>query len=452
MPTTDTTTDPSDRPGAEKPVERCPECRSPLAVNERFPTWCPSCEWNLLPPEPPAEHLTPRQRRRAEKAERRAEATRRDVRERSEQVFKLVAEDGSDLQDSSTVAAYALAGVVHLVSLSVFLLGIALVTGLLLPAWTNRLLGVFALAVAYLLRPRLGRPAREGVLDRATAPTLYALVDRIAEEVGAPKVDTIVVDGDWNLSFAVLGLRRRRQLTIGLPLWTVLAPQQRVSVLAHELGHCVNGDNRRGLWTGSATAALVEWCRLTAPERTRLGTGSSGLVMLIADSVANHVLWVVNRAAYGLALVMNRLSLRSGQAAEYRADRLSVRLTSVADTRGALTSSLHWPTFETVVLRQRTLPRRRADGGQPAHPDLWQSLAEAVRTVPPMETERRLRVAARQGDAVDGSHPPTHLRLRMLTATAPEQHRHPVVLDSGRAALIEAELAELRRRIAGQLL
>ncbi|MEV7119873.1 M48 family metallopeptidase [Kitasatospora griseola] len=444
-----TTDAPAGSPSA-RPAERCPECRSALAVNERFPTWCPSCEWNLLPPEPAPADRTPRQQRKEERAERREEAARRDVRERSEQVFTLVSEDRSGLRDSSAAAAFALAGVVHLVSLTVLLLGLGLVLGLLLPGWPGRILGVIALGIAFQLRPRLGRPTRDGALDRAAAPTLYGLVDRISAELGAPKVDSIVVDAEWNASFGVRGLRRHRQLTIGLPLWTVLTPQQRVAVLAHEIGHCVNGDNRRGLWNGSALNALVEWYRLTVPDRSRAQEGPAGLMMMIADAVANRVLWVLNRAVYGLALLMNRLWLRAGQAAEYRADLLAVRLTSVADTRDALTASLHWPTFETVLHRQRTLPRGRT-GGRPAGPDLWQSLAEAVRTVPPLETERRLRAAARQGDAVDSSHPPTHLRLRMLTAAPPEQHRHPVVLDSGRAALIEAELAGRRERLAVDL-
>ncbi|MFD8600454.1 M48 family metalloprotease [Kitasatospora sp. NPDC059646] len=450
MPTTDAAG--SRAPGTAAPAERCPGCRSALVVHERFPTWCPSCEWNLLPPEPAAEHRTPRQQRRAERAERREEALRRDVRARSEQVFKLVSEGGSDLQDGTTAAAYALAGVVHLVSLTLLLLGLGLVAGLLLPGWPGRIVGVILLAVAFQLRPRLGRPARDGVLTRAAAPTLYELVDRICEAVGAPKVDSIAVDGEWNASFGVLGLRRHRQLTIGMPLWTVLSPQQRVALLAHEVGHCVNGDHRRGLWTGSALNTLVEWYRLTVPDRTRLQEGPVGLIVTIAYALANRVLWVLNRAVRRLVLLMNRLWLRSGQAAEYRADLLSVRLTSVADTRGMLTALLHRPTFETVLHRQRTVPRRRPAAGRPAAPDLWQSLAEAVRTVPPLETERRLRVAGRLDSAVDSSHPPTHLRLRMLTAVPAEQHRHPVVLDSGRSALVEAELAGRRERIAVDLL
>ncbi|MFF0293840.1 M48 family metalloprotease [Kitasatospora sp. NPDC004614] len=447
-----TTDAPADRPAAAGSAERCPDCRSALAVNERFPTWCPSCEWNLLPPEPAPTNRTPRQQRAAERAERRREAARRDVRERSEQVFNLVSAGGSDLRDGSTTAAFALAGVVHLISLTVLLLGLGLVTGLLLPGWPGRLLGVIALAVAFQLRPRLGRPARDGVLDRTAAPALYALVDRISEELGAPKVDSIAVDGEWNASFAVLGLRRHRQLTIGLPLWTALAPQQRVAVLAHEIGRCVNGDRRRSLWNGSALGALVEWYRMTVPSPTRTQRGLIGVLVVLAELVANRVLWVLNRAVHGLTLLMNRLWMRAGQAAEYRADLLAVRLTSVADTRGALTALLHRQTFETVLNRQRTVPPRRTGSGRDAAPDLWQSLAEAVRTVPPLETERRLRAAARLAEAVDSTHPPTYLRLRMLTAAKPEQHRHPVVLDSGRAALIEAELAARRERIAVDLL
>ncbi|MFJ1758045.1 M48 family metalloprotease [Kitasatospora sp. NPDC088134] len=442
-----TTESPAAAPGAA-PARPCPRCGAPLSVSERFPTWCPACEWNLLPEQPAVQYRTARARRRAERAERREEERRRVVRERTEKVFRLVAAEGPERRTAPPVAAFALAGLVHLVSLTVLLLGGALTAGLVGAGWFPRGLGVLALAVAVLVRPRLGRPTRDGVLTREAAPALYGLVDQVSDALGAPRVDSIAVSGRFNASFGVVGLRRRRELEIGLPLWEMLTRQQRVALLGHELGHCVNGDSRRGLWTGSAVDSLVEWERLTRPSADH---GSRRPMIIMAAFVANVLLWVVNRAVRALAGLMFRLHLRSGQAAEYRADGLAARLASVPDARGVLVALLNEPTVEAVLVRRRALPRQRS-GGRSGGPDLWAALAEAARTVPASETARRVRASEREVGAVDASHPPTYLRLRMLDTAPPPVDRAPLVLDAGRAAAIEAELAASRERVARELL
>ncbi|GAA2114730.1 hypothetical protein GCM10009759_59210 [Kitasatospora saccharophila] len=433
-------------------AERCPRCGAPVAPQERFPTWCPSCEWNLLPPAPSLDGLPPRARRRAERAERREEERRQEVRARAEQVFRLVAEGGSDLRHGASVGAFLLAGLVHLVSLAVLLAGVLLVAGWPLGGWPARVLGVIALAVAFLLRPRLGRPERSGVLTREAAPTLYGLVDLVSAELGTPKVESIVVTSAFNASFGVHGLRRHRQLEIGLPLWTVLTRQQRVALLGHEIGHCVNGDSRRGVWTGSAVNALSEWHALTAPSRDN--ETNANPVVALASSAANLLLGVLHLGVRALTVLMHRLHLRSGQAAEHRADLMAARLTSPRDVQDALRALFNAHTLDAVLTRRRALPRaggRAARAAAGAGPDLWETLAEAVRSVPPTEVERRVRLSEREVSATDSSHPPTYLRLRLL-ASAPPAERPPLVLDAGRAAAIEAELAPSRARIAAELL
>ncbi|MFJ5232291.1 M48 family metalloprotease [Kitasatospora sp. NPDC088391] len=426
----------------------CPQCGAPLSVSERFPTWCPACEWNLVPEQPAVQYRTARARRRAERDERREEGRRRAVRARAEKVFRLVAAEGPDRRSAPPVVAFALAGLVHLVSLTVLLLGVSLTAGLIGGSWFQRALGVLALAVAVLVRPRLGRPARDEVLSREAAPALYGLVDRVSEALGAPRVDSIAVNGRFNASFGVVGLRRRRELQIGLPLWEMLTRQQWVALLAHEIGHCVNGDSRRGLWTGSAVASLREWERLTRPSPDN---DSGRMLIVMAAFVANVLLRVVNRGVRALAGLMFRLHLRSGQAAEYRADGLAARLASVPDARGLLVALLNGRTVEAVLVRRRALPRRRS-GGRPDDSGLWEALAEAVRTVPASETARRVRASERELSSVDESHPPTYLRLRMLDTAPPPVDRPPLVLDAGQAAAIGAELAASRERVARELL
>ena len=104
-------------------------------------------------------------------------------------------------------------------------------------------------------RSRRGRP--RCTRSRATSPT--------ALERPAP--DAIVADTRWNASWALVGWRRRRVLVVGLPLLAALGPQERVAMIAHEVGHDRNGDVTRGLFVGSAVAGLDALSDALRPPR-----------------------------------------------------------------------------------------------------------------------------------------------------------------------------------------
>lgn len=94
---------------------------------------------------------------------------------------------------------------------------------------------IFVLLLALALRHRLGSfRGRRNMRFRADAPLLFDSLDRVAAEVGAKPAHGAVADGRWNTSYASVGWRRRLVVTIGLPLWDVLSPDQRVAVLGHE--------------------------------------------------------------------------------------------------------------------------------------------------------------------------------------------------------------------------
>ena len=112
--------------------------------------------------------------------------------------------------------------------------------------------GALLVGIGLMLRPRFGKPPDEGHLSAEEAPTLQGLVEETARALDVPNVDVLIVDHEYNASWAVLGLRRRRVLRLGLPLLAALGPQERVALLAHELAHARNGDSGRGLFIGSA--------------------------------------------------------------------------------------------------------------------------------------------------------------------------------------------------------
>jgi hypothetical protein len=188
--------------------------------------------------------------------------------------------------------------------------------------------GAVAVIVAVTLRPRLGRLDRAQTrLSREQAPTLYRLIEQVATTVGAPMPDIITVDSRFNASAGALGLRRRRVLCIGLPLWGPLPPQQRVALLGHELGHFVNGDVRRGPLTQIPLNTLGSLADLLRPTGTPSGYG--GLVDIVSELLL--------------------ATLRSVFLATCCEDMPSAR--TVSDIRGCLRSALSYAIAEELITK-----------------------------------------------------------------------------------------------------
>ncbi|WP_165845821.1 M48 family metallopeptidase [Streptacidiphilus pinicola] len=360
------------------------------------------------------------------------------------------------------LAAVLLALPVHLVTVA------ALVGAVLLMrfgAWTADLAAVALLGVAYLGRPRLGDLARTRKsghpLSRKAAPQLWALADSVAEQLGTRAPGLILVDARYNASYARVGWRRRVVLRLGLPLWLSLTEQERVALLAHEFGHGVNGDSRRGVWLGAALGSLSEWVRLLRPARggVRVRGGMEALAALLARGLMSFLSALVEL----YLRLLDRATRLDSRRAEYLADSYTVRLAGGAGAAGLL-EALHLRTaFETVTHQARMAARQaraqargRAGGearGQadgPQQPDLWVGLTAYVRSIPAEERARRVIAAELTHDDFDTTHPPTHLRLafvRGLPASEPA-----VVLDVAASAAIDAELRPVGRSLEAALL
>ncbi|GAA2741198.1 M48 family metallopeptidase [Kitasatospora cinereorecta] len=436
---------PAPQPATPPAPSHCPDCDAPIVADPRFRTWCPACEWNLADPQRTPEARSAGARRRAARRARRTESRERAIRVRTEHVYAMAVEGKPSHRDASWLGAVVLAGLVHLTTAAVL---VGSVAGLLSGSWPLRAIGVIGLVVSVLLRPRLGRLhlKHTAALTRTESPALYALADRVAEAVGARPVDTIQLDESFNAGFGRAGLRRRSRLVLGLPLWYGLTDRQRVALLAHEFGHDVNHDQRRGIWLRSALVALEEWCELTRPHAAdRLHRHMVGV-----EAIARILLRTVNLIAYALLTALDVLTTRTGQLAEYRADLIAARVASPADASALLEVLLLDRTVATVAGRRRAIPPARHGRGNSRHPipagTFWDELAEQLASVPQGERERLLRLSERQQGSVDLSHPPTHLRIRLLAGCPAGE---PAVrVDTAQRAAIDAELAPHRERIA----
>jgi len=407
----------------------CPECAHGLTEDTRFVQWCQDCGWNAHPGAKAAKGRGDRFRRRLNRAS-------------EERLYRRVTEGGAGPAgfDGASLAAYALSGMVHLVTLGLAVGGAML----LVPSHLlMRITGAVMLLVAFQLRPRLGpgRRARKRLrlLGDDTAPVLRGLAAQVAAELGTEPPALIAVNGDYNASYTRFGVRRRVLLTLGLPLWETLSPQQWVALLGHEFGHGANGDARRGVWIGSAQRSLEEWYRILRPGRT--ATPARGLAAL-GEMLARAVMVVFAELVLLANQLLRRLTALSGRRAEYRADAMAARVAGPEAAAGLL-RALTLGSAAGYVRGRYLL----ADGPRG---DFWADLREYVASIPPSERDRRLLVSQLDDSAVDTSHPPTRLRLDFvgqLPGSGPA-----IVLSAADAAAIGAELAPARAAVANALL
>ncbi|MEU3062640.1 M48 family metallopeptidase [Streptomyces subrutilus] len=422
---------------AERVGTSCPECGAAVPVDERYVVWCAVCDWNVDPgaPDPEPGWI--------------AAARRRMARKYGEQLAAEMERDGGSFgrvkRDAGTLLALSIAGLVNAGTVLLAVAGVLL----LVLGWDTGILpavGALMLGLAWVMRPRRMRLPQEGpLLYRADAPELFALIDEVAGVVGTTGVHVVVVDTEANASVTTYGLRARRVLTIGLGLWEVLSPQERVALLGHELGHFAHGDTRRGVFMSDALRALATWRYVLTP------LSSGGIV----DRLVSVLAFLPLTAVIGLLSLLDHLTLRESQRAEYLADVSSARAGSTVAAVALLDRLLLCGSVANYLRRESVAARGKGGPGRlpvAARPEdgLWERLAEYVAGVPEQEYERLRRVAARRGHGVDATHPPTHLRRRCVEVPGPFAPQVPY--GASRAAAVAGELGPARALLAREVI
>lgn len=402
----------------------CPECGSTVPGATGYPEWC-DCGWNLEPP-PVREAPGGRFARLAERAGRRS----------GERMARELLEAGSlePRWTPATLAAFAVAGGVHLLSLALVAGGITAIA-VEFPNVVSILIGLAMAGTGVMMRPRLSRLANDArPLDPARTPAMHELVAAVADALDRPPPDLVAVDASWNAYWDVVGLRRQRVLVLGLPLLAALEPPQRVALIAHELGHDRNGDVSRTLVVGAAVGALDQLSSLLQPnDRDRWDE-------LGLDWVANGLMWIVSRPVDAVLWLEARLLYRDSRRAEYLADAQAARAAGTAAV-----VALH----ERLLLESQFLLTVQQAAQADDAAALFARLHEALDAMPERERERRRRVARLEHARLDATHPPTALRIELLEARpalAPA-----VTLNSAWSARIDSELAPLEREVAREV-
>jgi Zn-dependent protease with chaperone function len=406
----------------------CPKCGVLHPAEPGVVDWCEACGWNV---QPAVEQLP---RGRVESLYARA------GRHAGERLWQSLAA-APDRRHTRlvTAAAYAYSVVVYAV------LGGLLVAGgwLLATQWRNPFADVVAvvmLGVAAVARPRPVAAPTE-VVARDAAPELHDLVERVGEALGARSVDGIALSLEFNASYRRSGWRGRRYLTLGLPLWSILEPGERVALIGHELGHDVNGDPVRSLIVRSALNSLIELHALFAPQGYVVAPSAMGSAVGIAAMLANAVMRLLGHVFRPPVALFRMIVWRESQRAEFEADRLAARAGGSEATIGLIEKLQLGDTVRNVVA---------AAAVQDPRSNVLDRIRDRVSAMPERERARHRAAMLLQNARFDATHPPTVHRVELLRRLPPTP---PTVWASAaQHAAIDTELARFEPEASAHLI
>jgi Zn-dependent protease with chaperone function len=408
----------------------CPVCKTALPTDPRYATWCPACEWNLRPsPSQPENKLRSAYDRAGQRA---GEALLAEMIRHGKPSHNLTC---------SKLTAFALAGLVHCSTLVLAATGISLVAFKTF-RFMNLFLAVICLGFAWLLRPRLPKLPKSH-LSEQDFPALYQRTNRIAAELGYKRIRIISVNEDFNASFYEAGWRRQPVVTLGLPLLLVLASEERIALIAHEVAHGVNHDPLRTLVVGSAANALFYWHKLLKPDRlTEEPTFDSlgGLIEILITPIFRFLMFLLSLFPWSLGLLLLHLIWRDSQRAEYLAELLAAR---VAGTQAAISSREKSYYQDAYAFVAEKYSRTHQPKG------FFEMLGEEVNLIPASELERIRRLDVLSGNRWDNTHPPMAFIINLLRAQASSPPR--IILSSAESDQLNAELESLKPEIEAQL-
>jgi heat shock protein HtpX len=399
-----------------------------VPVHIGFLTWC-ECGWNLTQGQ---QFDAPKTR-----FDRLYAAAGRRLGDRLA-VRLLNAENLEPRLTPSRIAAHAIALAVHIFTLALAFGG-AVLAILAFPNPFALVAAFIMVSLAWLMRPRLGRLPDEGLVTRNEAPRLYALADEVADALDVGHVDVIEITHDFNASWSTVGPRRQQVLSLGLPLFAMLDPEERVALIAHELAHGRNGDSTRGLVIGSAIRALSEFYGAIAPED--FGGAREWSDLAFVERLVNLVHWIVSRPVLALLLLEFHLLLRDSQRAEYLADALSASVAGAPAVIRLQEKLLLESTFRAAV--------QHAAHDRTNETALFAALVATVGRIPDRERERRRRVARLEHARLESTHPPTAKRIDLLEGRGATEPR--IVASPEDASAVDDELASRRPLIQHKL-
>lgn len=403
----------------------CPQCSSAIPFNKGYISWC-DCGYNM-------EHSP------SEKGYSRLYALYEKLgNKRGQRIFQdLVSQKELQLGISfSKSLAYIVATFVHLSSISLFLLGLFF----LFFRNDNYILIAAALilfAIAWLARPRVPKLDKdEYLITRQEFPHLFEAVDQLADSMHVKRIDGIIIDDEFNASVGRIGWRRRNIIKIGLPLFSILDPEEQLAIIAHEFGHISNGDLTKTFYIGTALFTLQTWYEILDPvpvdEYDNLG---------LFEVPVYYFMAFLALIPYSVFLLLVHLLYDDSQKGEYLADE---RAAKAVGYKYLISSMKKFQYADTFYLKIRELAVKKNSI------NLFDAVHEQIKLMPDREKERLSRLAQLETSKLDSTHPPTFYRIQLLDKlkAAPPS----LAVSKSTLAMMQKELETQQKRIQEEVI
>lgn len=382
---------------AEK-MEACPMCGHEIPVNPGYATWCDKCLWNVDPH--PFQSLRERVWSRWNRwiGSKRNEALFEEVRHEYQPGFRLT---------PTRMLSFVLAVLWYAF---ILWLGWRAVNGFRsMATFGDFFVAVMQSILLLVLAPRVYR-LKKAALPPEDYPALYKVASETAAFLGAPDIDRIAVDRSFGASYVISGFGRKKWLVLGLPYFSALSPEEKLAVIAHELGHHANRDVTVNTLLRGVQSALGRLFMALYPK-----TDYSEFLSFLATWQE----WLRKALAYAVLAPWYLLGFavwRDSQRAEYYADYASASVAGAQAAVSALRKCCYSPTYyktlEQVAQFQYT--------GK-----LFEEYRGRIRTVPSRELERIRLVTEILEEAVESTHPP--IRYRMAYMQEKQSTAQPVI-------------------------
>ncbi|WP_162463418.1 M48 family metallopeptidase [Paenibacillus psychroresistens] len=372
----------------------CPQCQEIIIKDHGFVAWCDKCNWNVKP----EENKEPKTlfEKIYLKAGKRS----------SEKMLSLMIQNGELLPKVTfqKIITLCFSALVHILSFGLLLSGIYLIIAMY-PFILPMLFGLLLVFIAWATRP-IGYKLTAKPLSREQFPVTYQIVDEISSLFNTKKVYGIIINGEFNASFAQVGFKRKKIMHLGLPLISILKKQELVSLISHELAHGINGDLNRSIFIGSAMSTLSRWYQMIKPARLYETLEFTAIIALFMIPV-NLFLLLVSKLIYMYLYCICQLDWLDSQRAEYMADNHAVMI-SGKDAKLAMLDKLHLDSLFDFSI-QKTI-------NNPNSNPLLDEFQNQVAQIPSKELERIRRLNLMSNSKLDVTHPPTVNRISYINS------------------------------------
>jgi heat shock protein HtpX len=263
------------------------------------------------------------------------------------------------------------------------------------PNLLTLLVGGTLIALGWCLWPRRHKNDQK-TYYRADLPEMFALLDQISAKLGGPKIDGVHVFADYNAYFTEYRRPDERILGIGMLLWETLTPQERVAVIAHELGHSVNEDPARTDILSKALNTLGQWRSVLYYDQ--LDTGFMVIFLSFLYGSLNLILDAIEG-------VLTKLLFWESQTAEYRADRSAIEIAGPSACITLLEKITLGGLMEKQALEMHITDQ--TNGGE-----LLTRMSGAIVNADPEERSKLIHESLQEDHTIDATHPPTKFRIK----------------------------------------